>query len=149
MVADLFDHVKRSVVSNQIIFTGYLSDNELRHLYSACTVFVYPSLYEGFGLPPIEAMACGAPVIASNIPSIEEVLGTAARLVDPADEEGLAVAIEELLANPAKRSELSDKGLARAATFSWEATVEKLREVYKEAIERDAKTKNPALDRLK
>ncbi len=78
---DLFALVKESGLTESVHFTGYVSDDELRALYSSCKAFVYPSLYEGFGLPPLEAMACGAPVIASRIPSITEVVGDAALLV--------------------------------------------------------------------
>jgi glycosyltransferase involved in cell wall biosynthesis len=134
LIDDLFGYVERSPSAGQIKFTGYLSDDELRALYSACDVFVYPSLYEGFGLPPLEAMACGAPVIASRIPSIMEVLGDAAQLVSPTDVEGLTDRAVRLLLNDDERRELSARGLERAGQLSWTRTAELTRAVYEEAL---------------
>ena len=135
MVDDLYDYVKRSRLSNGIIVTGYLSDDELRALYSSCTLFVYPSRYEGFGLPPLEAMACGAPVVASKIGSVSEVLGQAALLVDPVNVAALTDRIEALYNNHEKRRELAQHGLKRAAEFSWQKTARLTRDVYKHALE--------------
>ena len=134
MVDELFRYVKQSLAAQQIIFTGYLSDNELCALYSSCALFVYPSLYEGFGLPPLEAMASGAPVIASSIPSISEVLGEAALLVDPTDGTSLARAIIRLLKDEELRKELASKGLRRTSELSWERTAELTRAVYEQAL---------------
>ncbi len=135
MVEELFAYVKRSPVNNRIIFTGYVSDVELRALYSSCTVFVYPSIYEGFGLPPLEAMSCGAPVVASSIPSIGEVLGEAARLVKPNDFAALKSSLEELLDEPCLRERLSLAGRERAAEFSWDETARRVRNVYERALD--------------
>jgi glycosyltransferase involved in cell wall biosynthesis len=134
MVDDLYDYVKRSAFSKRIIVTGYLSDDELRALYSSCTVFVYPSRYEGFGLPPLEAMACGAPVVASHIGSISEVLGQAALLVDPVDVRALTDSIRSLYNNRAKRQELAKKGIERSAQFSWQKTARLTKRVYEQAL---------------
>ncbi len=136
---DLYAYVKESGVARRVLFTGYVTDDELRALYSSCRAFVYPSLYEGFGLPPLEAMACGAPVIASNIPSIREVTGEAARLVDPENVNALAQSIVSLLLDEGEQQHLSSAGLKRAAEFSWERTARSIREVYDEAIRRDAR----------
>ena len=136
---DLFDLISRSMVADRIKLTGYLDDEELRALYSSCRAFVYPSLYEGFGLPPLEAMACGAPVITSRTPSIVEVVNQAAQLVDPEDVQGLARSIVQLLRDEAARQKLSAAGLRRAAEFSWERTARLTREVYREAIARFGK----------
>jgi glycosyltransferase involved in cell wall biosynthesis len=135
LVKELFDYVSKSRWREQIVFTGYLSDNDLRSLYSSCVMFLYPSRYEGFGLPPLEAMACGAPVIASDIASIREVVGTAARLVKPEFNE-LATAIAELLGNEKARAELAEFGMRRAAEFSWAETAKRMRAIYADANDR-------------
>ena len=135
-VDDLLAYIKRSRVGNKIVFTGYLSDGELSSLYSSCTLFIYPSIYEGFGLPPLEAMACGAPVIASDIASIAEVAGGAALLVKPDDFEQLKKAIEDLLSDQVARERLTKAGRKRAAQFSWSKTAREVRAVYDEALAR-------------
>jgi glycosyltransferase involved in cell wall biosynthesis len=98
---------------------GYVPDDELAALYAGCTVFCYPSLYEGFGLPVLEAMAAGAPVITSNLSSLPEVAGDAAVYVDPLDERAIGAALERLLRSPEERSRLAAAGPQRAAGFSW------------------------------
>jgi len=107
---DVFAYVQAAGISDRIRFVGYLADDDLRALYSACRTFVYPSLYEGFGLPLLEAMACGAPVITSDTPSIRETVGEAALLVSPTDSSGLTQAIVRLLDNAAERQERSVAG---------------------------------------
>lgn len=137
---ELFSHVKKSGVESRLRFTGYLSDDDLCALYSSCRVFIYPSLYEGFGLPPLEAMACGAPVIASRIPSIVEAVGPdAARLISPTDVQALARSINEILSDENERRQLSRTGQQRAAEFSWEKTARATLAVYGEALERERK----------
>lgn len=136
LVDELLESLKRSPAAKQIILTGYLSDDELCALYSSCAAFVYPSIYEGFGLPPLEAMACGAPVIASRIPSLAEVTGSAARMFEPGNKEQLKDMILELLSSEDLRGQLSKAGLAHAAKFSWAATADASRAVYDEAIAR-------------
>jgi glycosyltransferase involved in cell wall biosynthesis len=138
MVDDLFRHVKRSPAAEQIIFTGYLSDDDLCALYSSCALFVYVSLYEGFGLPPLEAMACGAPVIASRIPSLCETVGEAALLVAPTDVQELAHNIRSLLQNEDLRTQLARKGLQRASELTWDRTAQLTRAVYDQALARAA-----------
>ncbi|MCU1264966.1 MAG: hypothetical protein JWM21_1284 [Acidobacteria bacterium] len=140
LVEDLLDALKQSPAADQIILTGYLSDHELAALYSSCSAFIYPSIYEGFGLPPLEAMACGAPVISSRIPAIREVLGPAARLFDPGNAAELTALVSELLSSDAARKTLSAAGTKRAAEFSWSRTARATREVYQEAIKRFAKS---------
>jgi glycosyltransferase involved in cell wall biosynthesis len=117
---------------DRICFTGYLHDEDLCALYSSCKAFVYPSLYEGFGLPPLEAMACGAPVIASDTGAIRETVGDAARLVDPKSVGDLAHAVAELLTNENLRQKLSAAGLERVKNFSWEQTAVKTLVVYRD-----------------
>ncbi|HEV7858211.1 MAG TPA: glycosyltransferase family 1 protein [Pyrinomonadaceae bacterium] len=133
---DLFVELKASGVAERVLFTGYLPDEDLCALYSSCMAFVYPSLYEGFGLPPLEAMACGAPVIASRIPSLVEITGPVARLFAPDNPQELAQHIITLLADEGQRRHLSMLGRQRAAEFSWKQTALKTLEVYAEAKER-------------
>lgn len=130
-LTDDFDRlVRASNFRERIRLTGYLSDEDLRALYSSCKVFVYPSLYEGFGLPPLEAMACGAPVVASRIAAHEETLKDNALLIEPVDESALAKAIVELLDNDSTRRQLASRGRAHAANFSWKKTAEITWTVY-------------------
>ena len=136
LVDDLLHSLKRSPAAKQLTLTGYLSDEDLSALYSACSAFVYPSIYEGFGLPPLEAMACGAPVIASRIPSIEEVTGSAARLVDPESAPDLARAITDVLESETTKAGMSSAGIARAKEFSWSQAADLTRQVYGDAIQR-------------
>ena len=127
---ELFAYVKELDFGDRLRWTGYVSDEDLCALYSSCRAFIYPSIYEGFGMPPLEAMACGAPVISSRIPSITEVLGTAARLVVPTDVHALSESIIELWNNPDERQRLSKAGQTRSAEFSWERTARLTRDVY-------------------
>ncbi len=132
--------LRRAVHSHKlhrhVRFLGYLPDDTLAILYRLAAVFVFPSLSEGFGLPPIEAMACGAPVVTSNVSSLPEVTGGAAVLVDPYDVESIADGIARVLSNPALREELRVKGIARALDFSWERSVARTREIYQEVAGR-------------
>jgi glycosyltransferase involved in cell wall biosynthesis len=137
LMDELSAYIKKSDIENRLRFTGYLTDEELRALYSSCRVFVYPSLYEGFGLPPLEAMACGAPIIASRIPSIVEAVGPdAARLISPTDVQALAQSINEILSDENERRQLARTGQQRASTFTWEKTARATLAVYGEALER-------------
>jgi glycosyltransferase involved in cell wall biosynthesis len=117
-------------------FLGYLPDDTLAILYRLAAVFVFPSLYEGFGLPPLEAMACGTPVVTSNVSSLPEVTGDAAVLVDPYDVQSITDGIAKVLSDPALREDLRMKGIARARTFSWERSVARTREIYQEVAGR-------------
>ena len=136
LTGELFSYLKRAEIRERVHFTGYVSDDDLRALYSSCSVFVYPSLYEGFGLPPLEAMACGAPVITSRIQSIMETVGSAALLVSPTDVNELAQSIIHLLTDTGERDYRSLAGLQRAAEFSWKRTASATLEVYREALRR-------------
>lgn len=128
-----FNALEKSPMRKRIIVTEYLNDDELRALYSSCQAFVYPSIYEGFGLPPLEAMACGAPVITSHIPALEETTGGAAILIEPTNVQELAGAIVDLLESDDLRSRFSTLGRSRAAEFTWEHTARLTLEVYEEA----------------
>jgi glycosyltransferase involved in cell wall biosynthesis len=120
--------------SGDVRVLGLTPDPELAALYRGCTLFAYPSLYEGFGLPVIEAMACGAPVVTSNASSLPEVAGDAARLVDPHSLDELAAAIAELLGDEGARRELARLGPAQAASYSWERTARETRELLRELV---------------
>src|SRR6185436_7973791 len=126
----VFKAVAESPVRNRLLLTDYLHDDELRGLYSSCRAFVYPSIYEGFGLPPLEAMACGAPVIASRIPTLLETLDDAAHFFDPQSSEQLTQAVIEVTTNQDLRQRLISSGLERVAQFSWERTAQLTMEVY-------------------
>jgi glycosyltransferase involved in cell wall biosynthesis len=117
-------------LDGEVLMPGYVPDADLPALYAAAEVFVFPSLYEGFGLPVLEAMACGTPVVCSAASSLPEVAGQAALLVPPKDVGALAGAIERLLGDPALRARLRAEGLARARRFTWEAAARATQEVY-------------------
>ncbi|HIK43916.1 MAG TPA: glycosyltransferase family 4 protein [Leptolyngbyaceae cyanobacterium M65_K2018_010] len=132
----LFEKLAASeVLRSRVIFTGYVPDDELSALYTGATAFLFPSLYEGFGLPPLEAMQCGVPVITSNTSSLPEVVGDAGIMIDPTDEDALCQAILNLVNNEQLRAELSQKGLERAKQFSWAKCAEQTVEVYRIAAE--------------
>jgi glycosyltransferase involved in cell wall biosynthesis len=111
------------------------TDAELREAYQTATMLVYPSLYEGFGLPPLEAMACGCPVMCSKTASLPEVCGEAAEYFDPTSEEEMAAKIAYLLGNDVRRYELGQAGIAKAAEYSWERMAEESSTIYRRALE--------------
>lgn len=130
-------HLSSTVASlglqRQIVFIEDASDEDLLILYNSAAVFVFPSLEEGFGLPPLEAMACGTPVVASNTSSLPEVLGDAALLVTPTDTPALSAAIASILRDPALAEDLRARGLARSQQFSWHDTARATLAVYEQA----------------
>ena len=130
-----FRRLRELGLEGEVVFPGFVPDEDLPALYSAAELFVFPSLYEGFGLPPLEAMACGTPVVCSNAASLPEVVGNAAIMVDPYDVEGLAEAMHRVLADADLREELREKGLARARQFTWERTARETVAVYREVCE--------------
>ena len=132
LMGETLNYVQTEGLSERIKFTGYVSDRDLRALYSSCAVCVYPSLYEGFGLPPLEAMACGAPVIASDVPSLTETVGKAALLVPPKNVQRLAQSLAEMISDEGKRDDFSSAGLKWASQFTWERTARLTLEVYRE-----------------
>ncbi len=131
----LFDSIKadaaRLGVRTRVIFPGYVRDEDLPALYRNADLFIFPSLYEGFGLPPLEAMACGTPVVTSNVSSLPEVVGDAGLTVDPTDIYALANAMSRVLQDSRLREEMVEKGLARAAQFTWLRAARQLQQVYR------------------
>lgn len=127
---DVFAEVEKLGLEQEIVFLGRPSDDDLLQLYNAATVLVHPSLYEGFGLTPLEAMTCGTPVIVSNVSSLPEVVGDAGLLVDPEDVEHMAVAMWRVLQTQELQQELRDKGLQRASNFSWAKTAKQTLDLY-------------------
>jgi glycosyltransferase involved in cell wall biosynthesis len=117
--------------SDRVHMVGYVSGEELAVLYNLAHLFVFPSLYEGFGIPPLEAMACGCPVVTSNVSSLPEVVGNAAMLVDPYSVDEIANAMDVILSNAYIAHDLSEKGLQRAKKFQWEASAKKVLETFK------------------
>jgi glycosyltransferase involved in cell wall biosynthesis len=122
---------------NNVIFTDYVTQEELVCLYNCATLFLYPSLYEGFGIPPLESMVCGTPVITSNTTSIPEIVGDAALQIDPNSQEELEAAVYKLLVDHSLRDNLIQRGLARAKQFSWRRMAEETLDVYKSIIAHD------------
>lgn len=131
LTKEIHDTVKRSGMDGSVRLLDYVRHDDLPGLYSAADLFVYPSLYEGFGLPPLEAMACGAPVITSNVSSLPEVVGDAGMTLDPHDEPGLSRAMGELLEDRSRLREMSRWGLKRSADFSWERCAQDTLEAYR------------------
>ena len=113
-------------------FLGFVPDRTLHILYRLASVFAFPSLYEGFGLPPLEAMACGAPVVTSNTSSLPEVVGDAAVLVDPTDARAIAEGLAHVLADRNLRADLQRRGVLRAQSFSWMESGRAVRRIYGE-----------------
>lgn len=126
--------VKDLNLERDVIFTGHMPDEVLPELYNAADLFVFPSLYEGFGLPPLEAMTCGTPVITSNTSSLPEVVGDAGLIFDPHDVHGLKDTINTVLNNSDLRTELVKKGLNRSKQFTWKKCAEETMNVYKEVL---------------
>jgi len=123
---------ERSPYIKDIIFTGYVPENSLPALYSGACCFVYPSYFEGFGLPVVEAMQCGAPVIAGNRTSLPEVISDAGLLVDPFDHRELANAVMKLVSDPTAREKFRSRGLERAKKFNWLSTAKLTLQVYEQ-----------------
>ncbi|MCS6825010.1 MAG: glycosyltransferase family 4 protein [Caldilinea sp.] len=132
---ETIEMVKTLNLQPWVRFLGRVSDDELHQLYVAARCHVHPAYYEGFGLPPLEAMACGTPTIVSNVSSLPEVVGDAALLVNPLDVEEIAVAMQRLLTDDDLHAELRQKGLRRARIFSWERAARRTLDVYRQVAE--------------
>lgn len=132
---DIFRQQRSLGLDEAVAFLGFVPEDDLPALISLAQVFVYPSLYEGFGLPVLEAMACGAPVIAANTSALPEVAQGAALLVDPSDVAALAGAMRRVLEDEGLRQELSERGQERAATFTWERAAAQMLTLYQKVLE--------------
>src|SRR2546423_2521246 len=134
LIDETLSCIDSASLKDRILLTGYLNYEDLRALYSSCRAFVYPSLYEGFGLPPLEAMACGAPVIASRIAALQETLGDAAILIEPPDVQTLVRTIIEVVKDEKRRAAMGEAGIKQAATFSWDEAAKLTHEVYEKVL---------------
>jgi len=137
---ELFARVKALGLSNEIIFPGYAMNDELPLWYNAASILAYPSLYEGFGLPVLEAQACGTPVLTSNVSSLPEAAGDAALTIDAYDVEALATELERLLTDEPLRHELRERGLTHARQFTWPHTAQETARVYHRALAEGGRT---------
>ena len=130
MFSEIFSTVQTLKIEDKVVFTGYVPEADLPSLYNGACLFVYPSLYEGFGLPVLEAMSCGTPVVTSNVSSMPEIAGESALLVDPRAPKQLAQAMEKVLVDDGLRRSMREGGLRRAAEYSWERTARETLKVY-------------------
>jgi glycosyltransferase involved in cell wall biosynthesis len=135
MYDDIFDTVRRLRLEENVHFVGHVPENDLPAIIKGADLLVYPSLYEGFGLPPLEAMACGTPVVASNTSSLPEVVGDAGVLVEPEDVASIAAGIALVLNDAKLRTQLSARGLIRAQEFTWERAAWATLEVYSQVLQ--------------
>ena len=129
-----FAALERSPARERVILPGYIEDEDLAAVYAGALAFVFPSFGEGFGLPPLEAMSCGVPVISSDAFSLPEVGGDAARYFDPHDTEQMILATRAVLADAALRAEMRRRGLAQAARFSWQKAAQETWALYQSLI---------------
>lgn len=134
LTEEVYAAVERLDLAEHVVFLGRVTTPDLLYLYNVARVLVHPSFYEGFGLPPLEAMTCGTPTIVSNVSSLPEVVGDAALMVDPHDVEELAVAMWRVLTDEDLRADLCTKGLKRAASFSWKRAAAETMEVYRKVV---------------
>jgi glycosyltransferase involved in cell wall biosynthesis len=132
---DVFAVIDELKLEDRVHLVGRVSSEDLNYLYNAAEMLAHPAFYEGFGLPPLEAMACGLPTIVSNVSSLPEVVGDAGFLVDPHDPDELTVAMWRLLNDSKLRQELSEKGKRQAARFSWERAARETLDIYRKAYE--------------
>ncbi|MFZ2499808.1 glycosyltransferase family 4 protein [Methanosarcina sp.] len=128
----LLELIETLGLQEEVIFVGYVSENDITKYYNAADLFVYPSLYEGFGMPPLEAMACGTPVVTSNVTSLPEVVADAAITIDPHEVNAFVEAMYNVLTDEKLRENMIDKGLKRAQLFNWERSAEEMHRVYKQ-----------------
>ena len=135
LFSEILKEIKSSGYENDILLPGYIDEMDLPTLFSSAELFVYPSLFEGFGLPPLEAMACGCPVIASNVSSIPEVVGDAGILIDPNNVDQVSKAIHKLISDVGFKEIMINKGLERAKLFNWDKTARKTLKLYEEVFE--------------
>ncbi len=131
---EIFAAVEACGVQDSVVLPGYVAAEEKALWYAAATAFAFPSLYEGFGMPPLEAMACGTPVVTSNVASLPEVVGDAGLLLAPDDASGWAAALKRVWTDGAYRLELADRGVRRARQFTWQATSRQIAQAYRDSL---------------
>jgi len=136
MYNTLFELILELKLENRVLFTGFVAESDKPYLIRGAEIFAYVSLYEGFGIPVLESLACGVPTLTSNISSIPEVVGKAALLVDPYNEAEIAAGLERLMLDEVLRDDLTTASLARAAHFTWESTAANTLQVYRKASKR-------------
>jgi len=144
----LFIRIKELGLESEIIFTGFVPDADLPHIYDRARLFVYLSLFEGFGLPPLEAMACGVPVITSNTTSLPEVVADAGITLPPRDVDAVAFAIKRVLTDPQLAASMQDAGRSRARLFSWEIAARETLAVYEQVCRPTPKLSETRRDAL-
>jgi glycosyltransferase involved in cell wall biosynthesis len=133
---DFFAQLEASPAKSSVIFPGWVEDGDLPALYAGAAAVAFPSEFEGFGLPALEGMACGAPVVCSNTSSLPEIAGDAALLVDPTNTDEITDALRRVLTAPGLAEEMRGRGLAQAAKFSWERAAQETVQVYEQALGR-------------
>ncbi|MFC1640629.1 glycosyltransferase family 4 protein [Patescibacteria group bacterium] len=131
---EIQDKIERMNLGNNVVLPGFVSDSELPLLYAGAGLFLFPSFYEGFGLPPLEAMASGTPVVSSNTSAMPEVLNDAVEFFDPYDTEDMARSLEKVLRNQSYQEELRNKGLVHVKQFSWKKMADETLKVYKSVL---------------
>ena len=132
--SEIYESVQKPELIDRVQFTNYIPEGDLRGLVCGATAFLFPSVYEGFGIPPLEAMACGVPVMASKTASLPEVTGDCAVQIDPYDLDSMAQGMEQLYTDAALRQDLAARGRERAKTLTWDAAAQDLMQVYQELI---------------
>ena len=133
---ETLDAAENSQVKEQILFTDYVPETDLATLYTGATCFVYPSYFEGFGIPPLEAMRCGTPTITGNRTCFPEIIGDGGLMVDPFDEGAIGEAILKIFLDSKLREELREKGIRRANLFEWKETARQTLRVYEKVYDR-------------
>jgi glycosyltransferase involved in cell wall biosynthesis len=134
LTGEFFMALENSPARAGVLLTGYIQDSDLPALYSGATALVFPSLYEGFGLPPLEAMACGTPVLCSNVSSLPEVVEDVALMFDPTDDEAMAQALRRIVRDKALHTTLKEQSLCQAARFSWGRAAQETKRVYDQVL---------------
>jgi glycosyltransferase involved in cell wall biosynthesis len=134
LYGDTLAAIEEERLGGSVVLPGYVSEADLPALYAGALCFAYPSFYEGFGLPPLEAMSCGAPVLTGNLTSLPEVVGDAGLTVDPFDTDAMAAALARLIDDDALRADLRERGLRRARRFDWRETARMTLQVYRRVL---------------
>lgn len=135
----VLDEIEALGLQERVQFTGYIPQADLPIVYNLASLFVYPTLYEGFGLPALEAMACGTPVVTSNVASLPEIIGEAGVLIPPGDQQALSQALQDVLSDPGLQTHLAIKGPQQASQFTWERTARQTLQVYRQVLANSGK----------